>query len=33
MIGNVRVGANTYTYNIANVGTTGPALRGAIQTA
>ena len=31
-IGNLRVGANTYTYNIANVGTTGPALRGAIQT-
>ena len=32
-IHNVRVGANTYTYQIANTGTTGPALRGAIQTA
>jgi len=32
VIGNVRVGANTFTYDIANVGTTGPALRGAIQT-
>ena len=31
-IGNVRVGANDYTYNITNTGTTGPALRGAIQT-
>src|SRR6185295_3326723 len=32
MIGNVHVGSTTYTYNIANTGTTGPALRGAIQT-
>ncbi|HQR72047.1 MAG TPA: hypothetical protein PLE54_15690, partial [Burkholderiaceae bacterium] len=32
VIGNVRVGANTFNYDIANVGTTGPALRGAIQT-
>ena len=31
-IGNVRVGANTFTYDIANTGTTGPSLRGAIQT-
>ncbi|HEY0776769.1 MAG TPA: choice-of-anchor D domain-containing protein [Gemmatirosa sp.] len=31
-IGNVRVGANSYTYDITNTGTTGPALRGAIQT-
>ena len=32
VIGNVHVGSTTYTYNIANTGTTGPALRGAIQT-
>ncbi len=32
-IGNVRVGGTTYTYTIDNGGTTGPALRGAIQTA
>nr|HET7860632.1 choice-of-anchor D domain-containing protein [Caldimonas sp.] len=32
MIGNVHVGSTTYHYDIANVGTTGPALRGAIQT-
>ena len=31
MIGNVHVGGMTYTYDIANTGTTGPALRGAIQ--
>ena len=31
-IGNVRVGATTFDYQIANTGTTGPALRGAIQT-
>ncbi|MGK2901034.1 MAG: beta strand repeat-containing protein [Burkholderiaceae bacterium] len=31
-IGNVHVGDTTYTYNITNTGTTGPALRGAIQT-
>ena len=31
-IGNVHVGSTTYSYNIANTGTTGPALRGAIQT-
>ena len=31
-IGNVHVGSTTYTYNIANTGTTGPALRGAVQT-
>jgi hypothetical protein len=31
-IGNVHVGATTYTYDIANTGTTGPSLRGAIQT-
>ncbi|HYP68294.1 MAG TPA: choice-of-anchor D domain-containing protein [Thiobacillaceae bacterium] len=31
-IGNVHVGANTFTYQIANTGTTGPTLRGAIQT-
>jgi len=32
MIGNVHVGSTTYHYDIANSGTTGPALRGAIQT-
>lgn len=32
-LGNVHVGANTYTYHINNTGATGPALRGAIQTA
>jgi hypothetical protein len=32
-IGNVHVGANTFTYNIANTGSAGPALRGAIQDA
>ncbi|HYP68750.1 MAG TPA: choice-of-anchor D domain-containing protein, partial [Thiobacillaceae bacterium] len=32
-IGNVHVGANTFNYQIANTGTTGPALRGALQTA
>ena len=32
MIGNVHVGGTTYHYDIANVGTTGPALRGAVQT-
>ncbi len=31
-IGNVRVGANTVNYQIANTGTTGPILAGAIQT-
>jgi hypothetical protein len=31
-IGNVHVGANTFGYNITNTGSTGPALRGAIQT-
>ncbi|MFZ5493268.1 MAG: beta strand repeat-containing protein [Pseudomonadota bacterium] len=31
-IGNVRVGATTFDYQIANTGTTGPTLRGAIQT-
>ncbi len=31
-IGNVRVGANTFNYQVANTGTTGPTLRGAIQT-
>jgi hypothetical protein len=31
-INNVRVGATTFNYQIANNGTTGPALRGAIQT-
>ena len=31
-LGNMRVGATTYDYQIANVGTTGPTLRGAIQT-
>ena len=31
-IGNLRVGANTFNYQVANTGTTGPTLRGAIQT-
>ncbi|HRF06552.1 choice-of-anchor D domain-containing protein [Accumulibacter sp.] len=31
-IGNVRVGANDVAYQIANTGSTGPALRGAVQT-
>ncbi len=31
-LGNVRVGANTFNYQIGNAGTTGPTLRGAIQT-
>jgi fibronectin-binding autotransporter adhesin len=31
-IGNLRVGVSTFTYNIANTGSTGPAIRGAIQT-
>ena len=31
-IGNVHVGSTTYNYNIVNTGSTGPALRGAIQT-
>jgi hypothetical protein len=31
-IGNVRVGATTFDYQVANTGNTGPALRGAIQT-
>lgn len=31
-INNVRVGSTTYNYQIANTGTTGPTLRGAIQT-
>ena len=31
-IGNVRVGATTFNYQVANTGTTGPSLRGAIQT-
>ena len=31
-IGSVRVGANTVNYQIANTGTSGPTLRGAIQT-
>ncbi len=31
-IGNLRVGSTTFNYQIANAGTTGPALRGAIQT-
>ena len=32
-IGNVHVGANTFHYQIANTGSSGPALRGAIQDA
>ena len=31
-LGNVRVGSTTFNYQIANTGTTGPSLRGAIQT-
>ena len=31
-LGNVRVGATNFYYRIANTGTTGPSLRGAIQT-
>ena len=31
-IGNVRVGNTTFNYQVANTGTTGPSLRGAIQT-
>jgi hypothetical protein len=31
-IGNVRVGANTFDYTVANSGSTGPTLRGAVQT-
>jgi hypothetical protein len=31
-IGNVRVGANNFAYQIGNTGTTGPTLRGALQT-
>ena len=31
-LGNVRVGANTFNVQIGNAGTTGPTLRGAIQT-
>ena len=31
-IGNVRVGATTFDYQVANTGITGPSLRGAIQT-
>jgi hypothetical protein len=30
-IGNVHVGANTFNYQVANTGTTGPAIRGAVQ--
>jgi hypothetical protein len=33
VLGNVHVGATTYTYNITNTGTNGPALRGAVQNA
>ncbi|EXI69311.1 MAG: hypothetical protein AW08_00520 [Candidatus Accumulibacter adjunctus] len=32
-IGNMRVGSNTFNYQIGNAGTTGPTLRGAVQTA
>ncbi|MEF8754510.1 MAG: choice-of-anchor D domain-containing protein [Accumulibacter sp.] len=32
-IGNMRVGSNTFNYQIGNSGTTGPTLRGAVQTA
>ena len=32
VIGNVRVGSTTFSYNIDNTGSTGPSLRGAIQT-
>ena len=31
-LGNVRVGATTFNYQVANTGATGPSLRGAIQT-
>ena len=31
-VGNVRVGGTTFNYQLANVGITGPTLRGAIQT-
>ncbi|MEO7115322.1 MAG: choice-of-anchor D domain-containing protein, partial [Caldimonas sp.] len=31
-LGNMRVGTTTYDYQVANVGMTGPTLRGAIQT-
>ena len=31
-IGNVHVGDTTFNYQVANTGTTGPALRGALQT-
>jgi hypothetical protein len=31
-IGNMRVGDNTFNYQIGNTGSTGPSLRGAIQT-
>lgn len=31
-IGNVHVGSTTYSYDIVNTGTSGPALRGAVQT-
>ena len=31
-LGNVRVGATTFNYQVANTGSTGPSLRGAIQT-
>ena len=31
-LGNVRVGATTFNYQVANTGVTGPSLRGAIQT-
>ncbi len=33
LIGNVRVGANTFGYDIVNTGSSGPSLRGAIQDA
>ena len=32
-LGNMRVGSTTFNYQVANTGTTGPSLRGAIQTA
>ncbi len=32
IIGNVRVGGTTYNYQIANTGTTGPSIRGALET-
>jgi hypothetical protein len=31
-LGNVRVGATTFNYQVANTGSSGPSLRGAIQT-